>query len=346
MERNTTIDFIKFFAIFAVVVIHVFPRDHHIGLFVLDNFSRFAVPFFFTASGYLFGKKIIYTGDSLDYFNKYLVKMIKLYVSWLFFYIIFDFLNVYKESADLEKAMEQYWNHFSFLDLTYYGSGTSGYQLWFLSALIWSVIILFAFFKLQKVKFLLIVSLVLHLIGLCGQSYSVFFDFPYITRDALFFGLFYTSLGSCFAFDKTFKKARLFTAKTYLSLIVFFFNIQAAEGYILEKILSGRHGEYFLSTIFLTFFLFLFALNNPSLGEGLFTAKIGARAVGIYIVHVFFIDIFDMILSELNKDEIADNLLLKLFKTFVIFSISYAAYDLLQYVKRRIRGRRLSKPVS
>ncbi|MFC0273403.1 acyltransferase [Metabacillus herbersteinensis] len=343
MERNNAIDFIKFFAIFAVLVIHIFPRDNQIGLFILDNFSRFAVPFFFTASGYFFGKKIIHTKDSIDYFKRYIVRITKLYVCWLFFYMMYDVLIIYKVAADAPNEFEQYFNHFSFLDLIYYGRGTSGYQLWFLPALIWSVIILFGFFKFKKVRLLLIASLILNLIGLFGQSYSVFYDFPLSTRDALFIGLFYTTLGFFFAFNKIFKKAKAITAKTYLLLIFIFAAIQAAEGYLLDKVLSGGYGEYFLSTIFLTSFLFLFVLNNNTLGKGLFITKIGGRALGIYIVHVFFINIFDIILLELDMDDISDNLFLKLFKTLIIFTMSYIAYDLLQYLKRCLNRLRYVK---
>jgi peptidoglycan/LPS O-acetylase OafA/YrhL len=336
MERNNSIDFIKFFAILSVVVIHVFPRDSQIGLFILDNFSRFAVPFFFTASGYLFGQKMIHKRDSFDYFKRYIIKILKLYLCWLFFYMMYDVLILYKDAADVPKEIAQYINHFSFLDLIYYGTGTSGYQLWFLTALIWSVIILFGFFKLKKARLLLTISLIFNLLGLFGQSYSVFYDLPLSTRDALFIGLFYTTLGFFFADDKFFKKLGAITAKTNLSLILIFFIIQVVEGYLLEKILSGSHGEYFISTICLTAFLFLFTLNNKTLGKDLFITKVGGRALGIYIVHVVFIDIFDLIISALRLDHISDNLFLKLFETLLIITVSYISYDLLQYFKRRL----------
>ncbi|MED3987409.1 acyltransferase [Peribacillus simplex] len=336
MERNNAIDFIKFFAIFSVVVIHVFPRDSQIGLFILDNVSRFAVPFFFTASGYLFGKKMIHTRDSIDYFKRYIIKILKLYLCWLFFYMMYDVLILYKVASDAPKEFEQYINQFSFLDLIYYGTGTSGYQLWFLTALIWSVIILFVFLKLKKVKFLLIISLILNLLGLFGQSYSMFYDFPLSTRDALFIGLFYTTLGFFFAYNKFFEKSKSITNKTYLLLIFIFFTVQVVEGYLLDKVLSGSHGEYFISTIFLTVFLFLFALNNKTLGKDLFITKVGGRALGIYIVHVVFINIFDLILSAVKMKQISDNLFLKLFETLLIISMSYISYDLLQYFKERL----------
>ncbi|PLT33200.1 acyltransferase [Bacillus sp. V5-8f] len=337
MERNTAIDFIKFFAISAVLIIHIFPRDNQMGLFVLDNLSRFAVPFFFIASGYFFGNKILQTSDAHLYFKKYIVKIIKLYISWLIFYMIYDFFTDFGKGADFQKTVQNYLSRVSLIDLIYYGGGTSGYQLWFLTALIWSLTIVFICLKLKKIKLLLSVSFILHLIGLFGQSYSVFFDFPESTRDPLFFGLFYTTMGCFFVVERSFIKARTLSTRTCLSLIGVFSVMQVTEGYILEKMMSGNHGEYFISTIFLSAFLFLFSLQNPTLGKGMFITKIGARAVGIYIVHVFFINLFDLFLSGLLTKEIGDNLFVNLIKVSVIFSISYVAYDLLQELKRSLR---------
>jgi len=94
MKRNYAIDFIKFFAILAVVFIHTFPSDNQMGYFVLDNLSRFAVPFFFVASGYLFGLKVSDNTLSFAYFKKYITKILKIYVSWLIFYAGYDVVRI------------------------------------------------------------------------------------------------------------------------------------------------------------------------------------------------------------------------------------------------------------
>lgn len=335
MERNYAIDFIKFFAILSVLVIHVFPRDSQMGLFILDNFSRFAVPFFFTASGYFFGKKMNNTRDSIRAFTRSIIKLLKLYLCWLFFYMVIDVLMISLGNGNPTRELEVYIHHFTFLDLVYYGKGTSGYQLWFLTALIWSFVILFVFYKVKKIKLLLLISILLNLIGLFGQSYSVFYALPMITRDSLFIGLFYTTLGFFFAFNESLKRTIGKSVKIQLLIIFCLFTIQVFEGYILEKVLLSAHGEYFLTTIFLTFVLFCFALNNHHLGKSLFITEIGGRSLGIYVVHVFYIEIYDLILSHLHMADLANSLIIKLFKLLIIFSISYLSYDFLQFLKRR-----------
>jgi surface polysaccharide O-acyltransferase-like enzyme len=326
MERNYAIDFIKFFGILAVVVIHTFPSDHQLGYFIIDKFSRFAVPFFFAASGYLFGLKVISHPESLDYFKRYLTKILKIYASWLLFYFLYDVSAILMRGEDIH----QYLQGFTALNLLYYGKGTSGYQLWFVIALAWSISVLYLFFKLKKMTLLLMIALCLNIAGLFGQSYSLFYELPLITRDAAFIGLFYTTAGFWFAYSRLTSQ---FSKKTYLYLYLIFSALQAAEGYVLEKGMSASHGEYFLSTILLTVFLFLFAVNHPRLGKGLGLTRIGGNALGIYAIHVFFIDIVDIAVAKLGLEHATQNLWWNMMDAFLVFTLSYAVYQLLQKVK-------------
>ncbi|MGG4490853.1 acyltransferase [Metabacillus idriensis] len=337
MERNYAIDFIKFFAIFAVVVIHTFPLDSRIEWFVLDNLSRFAVPFFFVASGYLFGNKIINTRESVLYFRRYVIKIVKIYVCWLIFYTIYDVLVIYLGDSDVLQELMKYFDEFTLLNLLYYGKGTSGYQLWFLTSLIWSIIILFIAYRLKKINVLLTLSFILNIIGLFGQSYSMFFNLPISSRDAIFLGLFYTTLGCFFALHSQMIKSLKINAAAFFYLFLVFSFLQVMEGYTLEKGLSGSHGEYFISTIFLTVFLFSFALNNSQLGKGMLITKIGSNALGIYIIHVFFIKVMDMLVTILRLKSMTENSIWPQLYSLFIFVISYLAYNGIQSIKLTIR---------
>lgn len=336
MERNYAIDFIKFFAILAVVIIHTLPSDHQFGYFILDNFSRFAVPFFFAASGYLFGLKVINNPKSLVYFKRYLIKILKIYVCWMMFYISYDVLKILMDGRNEKHELSKYFEGLTALNLFYYGHGTSGYQLWFVISLAWSIAVLYIFFRLKKIPLLLILSLCLNIVGLFGQSYSIFFEIPVSTRDAVFIGLFYTTIGFWFVFALPFQHFRKLNRMTYFYLFCLFSALQASEGYWLEKMLSAKHGEYFLSTIFLTVFLFLFIFNNQQLGKGLLITKIGGNALGIYAVHVFFIDIVDILLKNFGLDHLSHNLIWNIIDVFLVFTLSYITYHFLQNIKTRL----------
>ncbi|WP_052352978.1 acyltransferase [Neobacillus dielmonensis] len=335
MQRNYAIDFFKFFAIVAVVLIHTFPSDHKLGFFYIDNFTRFAVPYFFAASGYLFGIKVKDNPNSWTYFKRYIFKILKIYVCWLLFYLAYDMVRMYLEHGDqFREEWDKYRENLTFENLAYYGEGTSGYQLWFVIALVWSVVILYVFFRLRLIGLLLALSLCLNLAGLFGQSYAHFYELPAeSTRDALYVGLFYTTLGFSFAY---WQKSWNFSRWTYFVWFAVFAVLQGAEGYWLEKTLSAEHGEYFLSTVFLTVFLFIFTIKSPHLGKGLWISKIGARSLGIYTIHVFFIDIVDLWFDDLGEGGVTHSVFWNLIDAFLVFTVSYLVYGLLQRMKKYV----------
>ncbi|WML57740.1 acyltransferase [Neobacillus sp. PS2-9] len=335
MERNYAIDFIKFFAIVAVVIIHTFPSDDKIGFFLLDNFSRFAVPFFFVASGYLFGLKVINISRFASYFKRYVIKILKIYVCWLLFYIGYDVLRISLSGGNIKHELSKYLEVLTPLNLFYYGHGTSGYQLWFVISLAWSISVVYLFFRLKNITLLLILSLCLNIAGLFGQSYSIFYEVSLVTRDALFIGLFYTTLGFWFASRLPFIQSFRIEKGTYLSLIGFFLILQATEGYLLTKVLSAKHGEYFLSTILLTVSLFFFTCNNPQLGKGVWITKIGGNALGIYAVHVLLIDMVDILFKSFGLGHFSHHLIWNLLDATLVFTLSYIIYYLLQKIKPR-----------
>ncbi|WP_419880847.1 acyltransferase [Peribacillus sp. B-H-3] len=333
--RNYAIDYIKFYSIFAVVVIHTFPLDHLAGFYMLDALSRFAVPFFFMSSGYLFGRKITRSKSTETYFIKYLMKLLSIYALWFLFYCIYDIsvLFMTHHGAEATDDILHYLDDFALLDLLYYGKGTSGYQLWFLPALVWSIFILYIFFRLKKIHLLILASLILNLAGLLGQSYTMFYKMPIPTRDALFFGLFYSTLGFFIASHKDKINKKRMAIKIYVLLFSCFAVLQVIEAYLLDRKLSGSHGEYFISTIFLTASLFIFVLQYNQHGKNLFVTKIGADSLGIYVIHVFFLNLVNLYLQTAGL-KMSENFIWSLFETLFVFFISFYVYRMLQSAKK------------
>ncbi|MBT2680631.1 acyltransferase [Bacillus sp. ISL-35] len=331
MQRNYAIDFIKFYAILAVVIIHTFPGNDQPGYFILDNLSRFAVPFFFAASGYLFSLKVSSNPQSFAYFKKYVIKILKIYVSWLIFYFVYDVARIMLTNENPSVELSKYMENMTALNLLYYGQGTSGYQLWFVISLVWSTAILYLFYRLKRVRLLLVIALCFNLLGLFGQSYSIFDELPVsTTRAALYVSLFYTVLGFWLATVRTWQK---YNGRVYFYLFCLFTLLQVLEGFWLQKGLDAKHGEYFFSTIFLTIFLFLYALSNPNLGKGLSITKVGANSLGIYAIHVFFIDMVDLLFEKIGLEPSTHNLLQNLVDASLVFVLSYLSYQFLQKIK-------------
>ncbi|WP_214891714.1 acyltransferase family protein [Exiguobacterium sp. s142] len=216
MEKNIryhSLDSLKLIAIFCIVCIHTNPFSGYyfggvdgtvVDNFLIDSLSRFAVPFFFMASGFLF---IIKCTNEV-YFKKYVINLIKLFITWALIYFLAGGLIVLIENLtnrnDLLYILNEYLFSSISISLLVYGEGLySAYHLWFLVSLIWSIIVVYFFYKYKKNKLLLYLSLLLNFLGLLGQSYKGFLgiELGINTREVLFFGLFYTNLGAFFALN-------------------------------------------------------------------------------------------------------------------------------------------------
>ncbi len=353
MERNYAIDYFKFFAIFFVVCIHTAPfyGTDVIGIdgkyieFITNTFARFGVPFFFLVSGFLFGQKITTNNNPKKYFNKYVFKLVKLFVSWYVFYLIYDsvisILRAVVKGLDIKIAIITYLNSALNLNLLYYGGGLTSHHLWYLTALIWSVIILFIFISVKKLSLLLIFSLFLNFLGLFGQIYSGIFHLSIQTRDAIFFGLFYTTLGCYFAFNYNWLKQKINNTKSsfLISLFLFFSFTQIAERSIAVLMWDGTTGgvDYYISTIPATICLFLIVVKNRHLGKNSILSKIGKNAVGVYVTHTLFISLTFLIFSFLGVEDVKQYFLFHLLFTPIVFTTSYLFYSMLQIFKKKNR---------
>lgn len=355
MERNYSIDFVKCFAIFAVVAIHSKTLSgSEIGSvngddinFYINTFARFAVPFFFVASGYFFVQKInsIQTNTELEgysnrqivkqqlaYFKKYIFKLTKLYCAWFIFYFLFqlvvNFIETDKNAEAITAMLKDYLASFHIWDILYYGAGSPQYHLWFLLALIWSTIILFIFTKAKLLPLLIVVSLGLNVYGLFGQSYSALHEVTLNTRDALFFGLFYMALGGMFGnyVQQTKKIAYKIPIFLYVGLLSLFILSQFVESYLTIKVFDGNAENYYFTTIPLTIILFMMVIKYNRIGKNSVIAKIGANAVGIYVAHVFLLKSIPIVLERLGLANIEETLTWDILFTPGVFILAYLFY--------------------
>lgn len=336
MERNTTIDVVKCFAVFLVVCLHTvtygydWQSSEHIS-YIIGIFPRWVIPFFFIVSGYFFGQKVMINFTSTAYFSQYMFKLIGLFFTWYLFYLIYDLilrtvLAIYMGS-NVSSELSQYIKTFVNIDAIYYGEGMTSYHLWYLTALIWSIVILYVFIRIRKLGVLLILGGTLNLIGLFGQTYSSIFHLPIHTTDALFFGLFYTSIGCCIAYHYKWIMQKISGIKTryFLYLILLFSLIQVMERLITVFVLDGERtfGDYYLSSAPLTLCLLFITLKNTSIGQNTFIAKVGKNAVGIYVAHLIVISVLALSINFVGLDFLRSNILFNLLFALVVFFTSY-----------------------
>ncbi|MEC0302180.1 acyltransferase [Terribacillus saccharophilus] len=352
MTRNYSIDFFKCLAIFGVVCIHTHTfRDTAVPFgngetwaFIIDTIARFSVPFFFAASGYLFAMKLQRTDDTFAYFKRYTGKLISLLAAWFAFYWVYDFIKMlstsngtmHERKAELTAYFQDTFQWRTLLD----GISYTQYQLWFMFALIFSIIIIYAAYRLRILKLTLLVGLVLNLIGLLGQSYGSLFHITMeeTTRNGIYFGLFYTALGACFGLYE--KKITTLTKRIKPSYIIasiaVLVSLQLLERTILVYVLDLPQGEYFISTIPLTIALLLLTTVVRSIGSHAIWSMMAKNIVGVYLIHTLWRSVINDNIRASQYAAIEHTFLWGILYAPILFVISYLTYILIQKAKVKL----------
>lgn len=354
-ERVHSIDFIKVICSISIICLHArLFSNTHIGSFdgtqiyiIIDTLCRFAVPFFFISAGFLFGNKINDKNKANGYAKKYVIKILKMYFAWVlitFLYnIVLSAVKCYLEGTDVkQKILTFIQNHINPSELFYYGTTYSvGYHLWFLIALVWSIIILMIFRKFNKIKLLLVISGLLHIVGQFGQTYSGFFNIEIATRDTIFFGLFYVTIGYFISEQTIPLKLKL---RSNLLLILFFvFNIVALiERFVIlgAGTFNSENGNYYMSTVFVAVTLFLYALSKKNLGKDSVFNKLSVHIDRIYVIHVPVMVTYASVFTALGVTAFIDTVLWQLIFVPIIFITSLIISYLLDMLLRIITHKR------
>lgn len=347
MSKNHTIDLVKFFAIVSVVCIHAGPF-YTVNLFGLNGsyisniiiaIARVGVPIFFAISGYLFTLKVNKNPEAEEYFLKYIKKTLKLFLTWYLFYLLYDIILIAVGSKsniwNYIEEVKNYLGNLPIIEVILYGqTGNSSYQLWYLIALIWAIVILFVGLKYGIFKYLFILSFILNIIGLFGQGYSGIYELTFNTREALFFGMFYVNLGALSALNSNRIAAltRKLTLNKTLILITLFCLLQALERFATIVLWNPNSSDYFISTIPATLLIMVLIVKFPNLSKYKWLNKIGNKSVGIYVTHVLFVELVNNFISSAVQSNMVFNLII----VPVILILSYHLYLLLVTINNKI----------
>jgi surface polysaccharide O-acyltransferase-like enzyme len=288
----------RIIAIVFVVLIHTDPfqgvtQYGNMVNFGIKTVSRFAVPFFFITSGYLFALKTA-RRDPTSYLTARITKLASLYLFGLVLaggtFFVGNLSTAVLAGRPLrDSAVNILIDYLDPVELLYYGTSVSE-VLWFLPALLFALVFVYLVAVVGKPSYVLPIALCFHFVGLLGSTYTMFVDVPFEIRDALFFGFFYTGLGYTVrrrGWEPPEEKTRLL-----LSLVVLFVVLQFVEFYGLGYPLRGEaFGSYVyapsygISTALLSVALFLFLLSEPTLFATTPLPTWGTYAVGIYVTH-------------------------------------------------------------
>ena len=300
------IDVIKLLCAFFVCIIHIKPfKTDFFGLnhlyFWLQNYlCRIAVPFYFTASGFLLFRKMEYQNIDNDRIKNYCFKILRLLGIWTFLLFV----------------------------------GGSG-QLWYLGALVLAVIVLSYFLKKGiRIHYILIISVIAFIIGLLGDSYYGFieplksFFIPKViivgyetifstTRNGIFFGLIFVLMGALFSQKRIQMNNIIAIIGFIISMIVMFFEI-----YLLRHFSHPKDYNMIISLIPAVFFLFYLATHLNFKDKTLFASL---RTIGmiVFFSHLF-VNYFVELALEIAKNKMGINLFAFQFFFTILFTLIFA----------------------
>lgn len=256
------LDVLKYICAILVIILHLRPFQNFSNSFDLafnNIITRICVPIFFVITGYFCAVK---EKKNPNYINEYVKKNIPFYLFWSLLYVPILIMTVLSYLPNLSF-------HFNFflillfpliflILLCYTGVY---YHLWYFPALFFSLKFLNWWKKRWKISSLLVLSFFLLLFGATETYYGVlptsfqqllqyYYHIFFTTRNFLFFGLFYVTLGY-FIEAKPILYSKYCFEKLILSILCLIF-----EAIFLHDT-NRLNSNILLSCIPLTYYLFL-----------------------------------------------------------------------------------------
>jgi surface polysaccharide O-acyltransferase-like enzyme len=299
-QEYRLLDLAKLIFAISIVFFHATSRAYSYPAFLFYNgFVRLGVPFFFMTSGFFYIKRRNYVKQK----SKYLFGLIKKYAIYFVLYIPIGILML--ESANVASGRGFIW-----LDVinAIFITG-SGYHLWYVPALIFSIIVLEFCLKHNLLKKLLGIAGFFYLIG-CVESYyslitytfpnlgiylDTYFSYFYTTRNGLFFGLIFVAIGAKIASKEREIKGRAINTKLIIFSLLFLY--ECTIFYLMDP---GIDYNFYLSLIPISTVLFISLMKGIEIKKQILPKgeKLRKVSTGIYFNHLFALFAVDLIYQK------------------------------------------------
>lgn len=294
------IDIFKFICALFVIAIHTEPG--HVNIW-LDRFigilTRIAVPYFFVASGFFYN-----SNNNKNGFIKTFKRLVLLYLINIVIYIPFVCKTIY---TDIINNLDTRYILAMLFDKLFI-SGVNPH-LWYLPANIFALIVFYLLSKKLKEKDILGLSSVAFVMGCLFSTYlpwllSLHIPFTSTislivntlgTRNGLFYGLFFFSLGVYIKKNLPKKSSTYYFVMTILG-----YALLAFEAFLVIYKVQSKSTILWFAQIPLAYFLFCFSitLNTDNIGadiskilRSMSTLMYNLHYIFIYILSVFNISI-------------------------------------------------------
>ena len=290
---------------FLVVCIHVpFPGE---GGEYFTALTRIAVPIFFMITGYFYST-IVCRGKEAVQIKKVLALNIKANTIFMVWKLVY---SIAKGKDVLIKFLSETFSREAIIRFLLFNDNQIGPHLWYLSAILYVLVIVQVFNRWKLKKLLFYCTPLLLLVDLIFGKYSLLLlnrEVPYYyVRNFAFVGIPYFSIGHLI-YEKR-SRIKEIGRKWFALETVIFSATTVFERAFLISIGKNAVRDHYLSTTFLAISIFAFALldeHKKSNSKGyVFLSLIGREySTGIYILHPIFIAAFQVAFEVVGVFEV------------------------------------------
>lgn len=289
-KRLSSLDLGRIISTIAVIIIHAKPFKNFPLLegkpwiyLLLDQASRFGVPFFFILAGYLIQPKLV--AQPLKTLADYSKPLLKLWLIWSAIALIIPF--------DPHKALSEgylteridYWQYLANRPLKLLLEGGM-FHLWFLPALVFAIAIISVMIRLNASNLMLSIALALYAYNLMADSYKPIFGLavPFYTN-GFFASILLVALGYEFR-----RKNLALPLKTALIVMALGMVLHLTEAfYLIQWEMRFNKHEFLLGTPIWAMGMFLALLAVPQFGSNTHLVELSKYTLGIYLCHAIII---------------------------------------------------------
>lgn len=301
-KRISSIEIGRVAAVFAVICLHTRPFYDWPGTdsgrfiyFLIDSFCRFAVPFFFMASGYFFAKSYVEGAAPGKLLGKYISRIGIWLLVWSLIYAVLpdDFFWMTLRHGPQEGLWEggktQWLETARFLSdspVSFFLESTA-IHLWFLISLMMSLMVLAIFLKIKKISWGVGLGFILLVLAFLMKPYQLTplgIRIPGIPdgKDGPFFSTFFVMAGAWLA-----AHPRAWNSWHAFGLALGGYGLSLIEVYSLRQIYHlPWMQDFVVGTVFMALGLFVLALNHPDWGSRIRLGALGRYTLGIYLSHI------------------------------------------------------------
>lgn len=280
------IDLFRIIAVVLVVMNHTYPLadiSESTDFIFTRIIARIAVPFFFMVSGYFVLSSVSGKNKNYKAVFKSVIKLIRLYsIAILIYSPIYIYLGYISGNKGILECIK---------DLLFNGTF---YHLWYLPAAIIGILLVSALLKKLSMLKVFIITILLYIIGLFGDSYYgvaqqipivkglynyIFMFFDY-TRNGMFFAPLFLTLGAMISRQKLKANKEIMMYGFIGSLL-----LMIIEGLLLNKFQVQRHSSMYILLLPVMYFLFQWIL----LWKNRAYKKFRNISMIVYIIHPLMI---------------------------------------------------------